>query len=126
MLTILVKLSILDAYGSPSCPGYALTCWRYATKLTTLDVFLDPRSAYVTDTVISFSKWLFLYQALASATSALVYISKIPKHKVTWPKNSILVVTVAPDSGPFKFAWEEGLKKISPSNPSKSTRLGED
>ena len=66
------------------------------------------------------------YKALASATSTLVCISKIAKHKVTWSKNSILVVTVAPDSGCFKFTWGEGLKKTSPSNPSKSRRLADD
>ena len=66
------------------------------------------------------------YKALASAANALVCISKIPKRKVTWSKNSILVVAVAPDLGPFKFAWGENLKKTSPSNPSKSDRFADD
>ena len=65
------------------------------------------------------------YKALALATSALVCLSKIPKHKVTSSKNFILVVIVAIDSGLFKFAWGEGMKKTS-SNPSKSGRLAED
>ena len=125
MLTISVKLSILDVYGSPRCPGYAPICWQYATKISILDVLLDPKSAYITDVMIPYSKWLFSVQALASATSALVCLSKILKHKVTWGKNSILVVTVAPDSGSFKFARGEGLKKTS-SNPLKSGRLAED
>ena len=67
-----------------------------------------------------------LHKALASVTSALVCLSKIPKHKVTWSKNFILVVTVVLDSGPFKFAWGEDMKKTFPSNPSKSGRLAED
>ena len=68
-----------------------------------------------------------MYKALASATSALFCISKIPKHNASClskSENSISVVTVAPDSGPFKFAWGESLKKTS--NPSKSGRLAED
>ena len=37
--------------------------WRYATKISILDARSDPRSAYVTDTVILFSKWLFYIQS---------------------------------------------------------------
>ena len=126
LLTIFVKLSILDVCGSPICPGYAPMCWQYATKISILEDFSDPRLAYVTDAMIPFSNGYSPYKSLASATNALVCISKIPKHMVTWSKNSILVVTVAPDSAPFKFAWGEGLKKISPSDLSKSSRLAED
>ena len=108
-MTVLVKLFILDVCGSPGCPGYAPICWQYVTKISSLDVLLDPRSAYVTNIMIPFQNGYFLHKALASATSALVFLSKIPKHKETWSKNSILIVTVALDSGPFRFAWGEGL-----------------
>ena len=49
-----------------------------------------------------------------------------PPKKVTWPKRSILVVAVVLDPRVFKFAEGKGLKKISPSNNSKSDRLHED
>ena len=49
-----------------------------------------------------------------------------PPKKVTWPKRSILVVAVVLDPRVFKFAEGKGLKKISPSNNSKSDRLNED
>ena len=62
LLTIFVKLSILDVCGSPICPGYAPICWQYATKISILEDFSDPRLAYVTDAMIPFSKWLFSVQ----------------------------------------------------------------
>ena len=63
MSTVFVKLSILGVCGSPGCPRYGPICWRYATKISISDVLLDPRSAYVTDTMIPFSKWLFSAQS---------------------------------------------------------------
>ena len=71
----------------------------------------------------SFQDSYFPHQVTASATITLVLFSKIPKHKETWSKNSILVFAEAPDQGPFKFAWGEGLKKISHSNLQKATDL---
>ena len=65
------------------------------------------------------------FQDLASATCTIVFSSEIPKHKETSSKNSILVAAVGLHPGPFKFAWGEGLKKISPSNTSKSGKLTE-
>ena len=67
-----------------------------------------------------------MYKALATATDAMVFLSKILKHKVTWSKDSVLVDAVVLDPGPSKFAREKGLKKTSLSNPSKSVRLTED
>ena len=63
MLTIFVKLSILDVYRTPRCPGYAPICWQYAINIIILDVFLDPISAYVTNTMIPFSTWVFSIQS---------------------------------------------------------------
>ena len=63
LLTIFVKLSILDVYGIPRCSGYARICWWYATKISILGVFSNPRSAYVMDTMIPFLKWLFSIQS---------------------------------------------------------------
>ena len=126
MITIFVRLSISDVCGSLRYPRYAPICWQYTTKVSILDILSDPRSAYVTDTMIPFSKWLFSLQSACLGCQAFVCLSKILKHKVTWSKNSILVVTVALDSGHFKFAWGECLKKASPLNPSKSGRLAED
>ena len=126
MITICVRLSISDVCGSLRYPRYAPICWQYTTKVSILDILSDPRSAYVTDTMIPFSKWLFSLQSACLGCQAFVCLSKILKHKVTWSKNSILVVTVALDSGHFKFAWGECLKKASPLNPSKSGRLAED
>ena len=126
MITIFVRLSISDVCGSLRYPRYAPICWQYTTKVSILDTLSDPRSAYVTDTMIPFSKWLFSLQSACLGCQAFVCLSKILKHKVTWSKNSILVVTVALDSGHFKFAWGECLKKASPLNPSKSGRLAED
>ena len=112
-VTIVNKLLIVNYFcktlhlrclRKSGCPGYAPICRPYATKVSILDVLLDPKSAYVTDNDPPFQNSYSPYKVLASATSALVYLSKIPKHKVTWSKNSILVVTVALDSGPFKFA----------------------
>ena len=49
-----------------------------------------------------------------------------PPKKVTWSKSSILVAAVVLDPQAFKFAERKDLKKISPSNNSKSDRLNED
>ena len=43
------------------------------------------------------------FKALASATNYIALFSKIPKHKVTWAKGSILVVPIV------IFAWWEDL-----------------
>ena len=64
------------------------------------------------------------YKALAPATNAMVFLFKIPKHKITWSKSSILIVATVLDPQPFKFAG--GERKTSPSNASKSARLIED
>ena len=56
----------------------------------------------------------------------MIALSKILKRKVTWSKGSILVVAVILDLRLFKSARGKGLKKTSPSNPSKYGRLTED
>ena len=53
---------MLDVWCSPGCTGYSPICWQYAKKISTLDILSDPRSVYVTDTMILFSKWLFSVQ----------------------------------------------------------------
>ena len=64
------------------------------------------------------------HKTLAPATNTMMFLFKIPKHKITWSKSSILVAAAVLDLQPFKFA--EGERKTSPSNASKSARLIED
>ena len=67
-------------------------------------MFADPRSACYRYNDPYFKVAIFRKKVVASATSTLVLLSKKPKHKVIWSKNSILVFAVALDPGPFNSA----------------------
>ena len=43
----------------------------------------------------------------------MVFLFKVPKHKVTWSKRSILIIAVVLDPLPFKFAPGKGLSGFS-------------
>ena len=74
------------------------------------------RSAYVTVTMIPFSEWLFSVRS-----SCLGYrCIGVPFQNTQTQGN--LVKKLHPN----QISWGEGLKKTSPSNPSKNGRVGED
>ena len=101
-----VKPSILDVGGSPRCTSM----WWLSVKKSSI---LDPGSnisLYYRCNDPLFQNGYALYK---------VFLFKVPKHKETWSKSSILVVEVVLDLRSFKLVWGKGRKETAPSIPSK-------
>ena len=70
-----------------------------------LDVSSGPISAYVTDAMALFFKMAILRTKLLPRLPVQwSSVFEIPKHELTWSKNSDLVVAVVLDPRLFKFA----------------------